>query len=154
MIIRTIWGSLKERHAHLWCRLHTLDSLSVLMRSSLSKMLPSDSKRSFRMRSSIAFSWFLSALILTMSWFRCSSRSGRSSRTTSLVESAKHKNSDRLSLNTTQAGIDWILMCCIHGVSYKNSTSSYRARHYQWRGCQWPPEIENGHLKNTHTHKT
>lgn len=62
----------------------TLDSLRMLMSSSLSRMLPWDSNSSFRMRSSIAFSWFLSALIFTINWFLCSSKSGLSSPTTSL----------------------------------------------------------------------
>ena len=65
-------------------RILTFESLSVLIRSSLSRIFPSDSNSSFRIRSSMAFSWFLSELILTISWFLCSSRSGRSRLTTSL----------------------------------------------------------------------
>ena len=61
------------------------ESWSVSMSSSLSRIFPSEVKSIFRILSSIAFSWFLSVLILTMSLILCSSNSGFSSRTTSLV---------------------------------------------------------------------
>lgn len=60
------------------------ESWSVSIRSSLSRIFPSDVKSIFKIFSSIAFSWFLSVLILTMSLIRCPSNSGFSSRTTSL----------------------------------------------------------------------
>ena len=53
-------------------------------------MFPSEWNSSFRILSSMAFSWFLSELIRTINWFRWSSRSGLSRRTTSLNSKANY----------------------------------------------------------------
>ena len=62
----------------------TLDSLSVRMSCSLSRMLPSEVNSMYRILSSMERSWALSELICTISLLRVSSIRGSSSRTTSL----------------------------------------------------------------------
>lgn len=60
-------------------------------------MFPSELNSNFKIRSSRAFSWFLSLLIRTISLLRWSSKSGRSNRTTSL--NAKQRTSLKILRN-------------------------------------------------------
>lgn len=68
------------------------ESCSVSISSSLSRIFPSEVKSILRIFSSIVFNWFLSVLILTMSWILCSSNLGFSSRTTSLKPKFRYLN--------------------------------------------------------------
>ena len=68
----------------------TFDSFRVLISTSSSSMFPSEWNKSLSILSSMAFNWFLSEFIRTMSWFLWSSRSGLSRRTTSLQRQKKN----------------------------------------------------------------
>ena len=67
----------------------TFDSFRVLISTSSSSMFPSEWNKSLSILSSMAFNWFLSEFIRTISWFLWSSRSGLSRRTTSLQRQKK-----------------------------------------------------------------
>lgn len=95
----------------------TLDSFRVLISTSSSSMFPSEWNNSLRILSSMAFNWFLSEFIRTISWFLWSSRSGLSRRTTSLQCQRKKKQ-----LALTLSAVSFKICMFQNDLFYKQTT--------------------------------